>query len=220
MDEIHLLLVDDQVLFIESLKRVLESLAPDIKVDTTAYNGATAIELLDEYTPHIVLMDVKMPVMDGVEATKIMHQKYPDIHIIMLTTFDDDDYVFEALRNGAVGYILKDISPQELITSIRAVHNGSVLISPSVAKTLIRDKPSKAKIESETNDEPIWFQSLSSREKEILKCMVEGLKNREISEKLFIAEQTVRNHVSTIYAKIGENNRYHLIEESKKFLFG
>ena len=138
MDFIKVLLVDDQILFVESLKTVLETRTKDIKVIEIAHDGWEAVQKVEKEHPHIVLMDVRMPKMDGVEATSIIKKKFPETHVMMLTTFDDDEFVHDALYHGAVGYLLKDIPPDELITAIRAVNEGSVLISQTVAAKIVQ----------------------------------------------------------------------------------
>lgn len=139
-ETIRVLLVDDQVLFVHGLRTVLEVRGEGISVVGTAGNGREALELVPQLRPDVVLMDVRMPVMDGVEATRLLRESHPEVNIMMLTTFDDDTYVTEALNHGAAGYVLKDIPPDQLVVSIRAVHNGSVLISPQVAKKLLRQR--------------------------------------------------------------------------------
>jgi DNA-binding NarL/FixJ family response regulator len=150
-------------------------------------------------------MDVRMPVMDGVEATRRIREAHPEARIMMLTTFEDDEYVQEALEHGAAGYILKDIPPAELIASIRVVAGGAFLIAPSVAKSLIHR--AYLKPEFSPTPEPEWLRQLSRREREILGRLVEGRSNKEIAAELFIAEQTVRNHISVIYDKTGVDDR-------------
>ncbi len=141
---VRLLLVDDQYLFLESLKLVLSTLAPDFEIVGTVLNGKEAVETLDSLAASgkeqvdIVLMDVYMPVMDGVAAAKIISKKFPDISVIMLTTFEDDDYVAEALAHGAKGYLLKNIAPHKLVTAERAEHSGSVLNDTKIAESLIQ----------------------------------------------------------------------------------
>jgi len=130
MAEIQVLLVDDQVLFVQSLRTVLNTVAADIHVCGIALNGKEAVDFVSRQRPDVILMDVRMPVMDGVEATRIIHKEHPDISIMMLTTFDDDSYVVEALNEGAVGYILKDVPPEELIIAVRAIYSGKIIISP------------------------------------------------------------------------------------------
>jgi len=208
---INVLLVDDQVLFAESLKTVLETRAKDINIVGVAYDGLQALKFVEKEHPDIVLMDVRMPNMDGVETTRILIEKYPEIQIVMLTTFDDDEYVHEALHHGAAGYLLKDIPPYELITAVRAVKEGSVLISPVIAKKLVDQSfniDHKISAEDESpNTNSNWIETLSKREKEVLHLIAQGYDNREIAESLFIAEQTVKNHVSVIYSKLGASNR-------------
>ena len=210
MKKIRLLLVDDQVLFVESLKSVLETKMDDIEVVGIARNGEHAIEAVEKHVPDIVLMDVRMPVMDGVEATRRVHDKYPDVRILVLTTFDEDKYVMDAIRHGALGYLLKDIPPSELIAAIRAVNEGASLVSPALLTKIFEDNAPSDKQEIGKNVP--WHKKLSNREMEILELVSDGYENRQIAEKLFIAEQTVRNYVSAIYAKIGVHSRLQAIK--------
>jgi DNA-binding NarL/FixJ family response regulator len=208
MSGIRVLLADDQVLFVESLKTVIEHSAEDITVVAIARNGAEAVRAVEEHVPDIVVMDVRMPVLDGVGATAQILSRRPEVRIVMLTTFEDDEYVKEALELGAAGYLLKDMPPQELVSAIRAVHGGTILIAPKVAKTLLRKAyPPAGHIPSE----PDWMGQLSRREREILQKVGEGMSNKEIAAVLFIAEQTVRNHVSIIYDKMGVSDRLQAI---------
>ena len=159
-----------------------------------------------------VLMDVRMPVMNGVESTKLIKEGYPETKVLMLTTFDDDQYVVDALRLGAVGYLLKDMPPMELISAVRAVYEGGVLISPKVATKLVNKLKAISEKELEelninNRDAISWADELSSREKRILQLMARGLDNKEIAKTLYIAEQTVKNHVSIIYSKLGVRDR-------------
>jgi DNA-binding NarL/FixJ family response regulator len=222
MEKIRVLLADDQVLFVQSLKTVLDLQTDDIEVVGIAGNGREAVEAAESTRPHVVLMDVRMPGMDGVEAARIIHQKHAEIQIIMLTTFDDDNYVYKALSNGAAGYLLKDIPPSELIASIRAIREGPVLISPSVAAKLADHALSfkHAFVVPEGADEAHVrerLETLSRREREVFRLIAEGFDNREISEKLFIAEQTVKNHVSAIYSKFNVRDRVHMIRLAMEF---
>jgi len=214
---IKIVIVDDQALFVEGLKNILEMRTKDLKVVSTACDGKQAIEVVDEYNPDIVLMDVRMPNMDGVISTAIIHKKHPNIKVMMLTTFDDDEYVHEALNNGAVGYLLKTARPSELIASIRAVHEGIVQISPTIAAKLLKterytQKEANSK-ESGEKGKPYWINYLSHREKEILKYVLEGLSNRQIAERLYISEQTVKNHLSIIYSKMDVHSRPQVIRK-------
>jgi len=205
MSAIRVLLVDDQALFVESLRTVIEHSADDIEIVGIARNGAQAVEAMAAAPADLVVMDVRMPIMDGVEATKRIREAHPEARIMMLTTFEDDEYVQEALEHGAAGYILKDIPPAELIASIRVVAGGAFLIAPSVAKSLIHR--AYLKPEFSPTPEPEWLRQLSRREREILGRLVEGRSNKEIAAELCIAEQTVRNHISVIYDKIGVDDR-------------
>lgn len=210
MGKIKIVLVDDQTLFVESLKTVLETRADDMEVVGVANDGKQAVEVVAETCPDIVLMDVRMPVMNGVESTRLIKERYPDTRVLMLTTFDDDLYVIEALRLGAVGYLLKNMPPAELISAIRAVYEGGVLISPQVANKLVgllTNPQSKAEGDHDSDRVGSLVNQLSSREKEILQLMAEGLDNKEIARKLYIAEQTVKNYVSVIYSKLGVRDR-------------
>ena len=203
--------MDDQTLFVESLCTVLETRAPDFSVVGIASNGEEALTLTAELGPDVILMDVRMPKMNGVEATKRIKEKFPAIRILMLTTFDDDEYVIEALQYGAVGYLLKDMPPLELITAVRAVYEGGVLISPRVATKIVEKlvqttEPITAFAAEETT-EPEWVKDLNSREKEILKLISKGMDNEEIAHALHIAKQTVKNYVSIIYGKLGVRDR-------------
>ena len=212
-DQIAVMLVDDQRLFSESLKTVLESRSNDIKVVSIAMDGSEALELARKTPSDIILMDVRMPVMDGVQATKIIHSEFPHRIIMMLTSFDDDEYIFEAFHNGATGYLLKDISVSELITSLRAIRAGSVLISPMVATKLTsrHATPTQAAQES-SQTRPPWVRLLSSREKSLLRYIASGFDNKNIAAELFISEQTVKNYVGRVYTKIGVHNRIKVMQ--------
>lgn len=189
----------------------METRAKDIKVVGVACNGEEALQLVAKLEPDVVLMDVRMPKMNGVEATKLIKEKYPETRILMLTTFDDDEYVIEALQFGAVGYLLKDMPPMELITAVRAVYEGGVLISPQVAEKLVEKLFQNTELSTsqpvEKKQEPEWVKDLTSREKEILSMIAKGYNNEEIATRLYIAKQTVKNYVSMIYCKLGVRDR-------------
>lgn len=212
--EIRLLLVDDQVLFAESLKTVIELKATDIRVVGIASGGEEALALVEQEQPHIILMDVRMPGMDGVAATKHIHEAHPHIIIMMLTTFDDDEYIYEAFNYGATGYLLKDIPVNELMTSLRAVMDGAVLISPRVATKLVKNAPAvhRSADAAPPDLRPEWLDGLGKREREILVYIAKGYDNPHIAAELFISEQTVKNYVSGIYVKLGEHNRMKIMQ--------
>jgi len=216
---IKLLLVDDQVLFIETLKTVIELRAPEIQVVGLAYNGEDALEAVKDLNPDIILMDVRMPVMDGVKAAREIHKRYPEIRIMMLTTFDDDAYVHDALEGGAVGYLLKNMPSEDLIRSIQAINSGTVQISPDIAAHLLAgtysEKPESRKNLSEGEVLNYSLDNLSRREREILYLMSRGYDNNSISEKLFIAEQTVKNHISHVYRKLNLHDRMSVMKAAR-----
>jgi DNA-binding NarL/FixJ family response regulator len=212
---IKIVLADDQILFVESLKRVLSNLDPELCVTGVAHDGREAIEYVAATEPDIVLMDVRMPGMDGVNAVRVIHERFPDVRIIMLTTFDDDEFVYSALDHGAAGYLLKDIEPEKLVGSIRAVLSGSVLISEAVASKLVRNNAREGRAAS--RERPPWYARLSLRERELLRHLAQGKTNHEIAEAMFIAEQTVRNHISEIYSKIGMNDRAKIVRECQQW---
>ncbi len=215
MSNIRIIIVDDQVLFAESLKTVLETRGDSLEVVSIASNGKEAVKMAEIHNPDIILMDIRMPEMNGVEATKIIRKKFPDIKVLMLTTFDDDEYIHDALSFGATGFLLKNTPPEELISSIYAARNGLVLISPSVAKHLTHGMGHSIKNQKKNKNlenRPDWLLNLSKRERQVLKLLSEGLDNRDIAEELFIAEQTVKNHVSLIYSKLGTHDRMEVIK--------
>jgi DNA-binding NarL/FixJ family response regulator len=203
-DPIAVLLVDDQRLMREGLRTLLE-LEDDLRVVGEAGDGEAALRRYAELRPGVVLMDVRMPVMDGVEATRRLLAEWPAARVIILTTFDDDAYVFEGLRAGALGYLLKDVSGAELAAAIRTVYAGGVLIAPSVARKVVDEfariapAPSAAAVPLE--------EPLSERETEITRLLAAGLSNREIAGRLYLAEGTVKNYVTTILQKLGTRDR-------------
>ena len=208
-NKIRVLLADDQVLFTDSICTLIKNYAKDMEVIGVAATGTEAVRLAQTLQPQVILMDVRMPEMDGVQATQNILKSSPQIRIMMLSTFDEDDYVREALHHGAAGYLLKDVSPTELIASIRAIKEGSVQISPSVASKLVEQLYERHGKKSQGIE---WYQTLSQREKEIFMLISKGYGNMQIAQELGIAEQTVRNHVSSIYGKLGIKDRFQIIQ--------
>jgi len=203
-DPIRLMIVDDQKLMRQGLRTLLE-LEGGFEIVAEAGNGQAALDAYAEFQPDIVLMDIRMPGMDGVEATRRLHEKWPNTHLIILTTFNDDAYVFEALRVGALGYLLKDLSGQELANAVRTVANGGALIDPSVARKVISEFARLTPPARPINDglpEP-----LTERELDVLRLLAEGLSNRQIGYKLSLTEGTVKNYVTNVLQKIGARDR-------------
>jgi len=220
MDRIRVLIADDQSLFLESLSTCLRNYAEDIEVVGLARNGAQAVEKAAELEPDVVLMDVHMPVMDGVEATERLVRERPGIKILILSTYDEDEYVRKALGHGASGYLLKDISPTELIASIRALKSGAVQISPQLISKLMQglaaEEPTQVRSLAEKLE---WFESLTRREREVFTLIATGYDNSQIAQALCIAEHTVRNHVSMIYSKLDVQDRFQIIQMANKIRF-
>jgi len=204
MKAIKILLVDDQPLFREGLRTLL-SVQPDFEVVGEAGNGEDAISLARKVLPSVVLMDLQMPVLDGVAATRRLHQELPDCRVIVLTTFDDDEMVFDGLRAGAIGYLLKDASSEKLGEAIRLAARGESFLQPSVAAKVVAEfarLTSKPALNARALVEP-----LSDRELEILGLIADGASNREIAGTLYLAEGTVKNHVTNILGKLGVRDR-------------
>ncbi len=197
----RVLLVDDQRLVREGL-RVLLEMEPDIEAVFEAEDGAQALEVYARHRPHVVLMDIRMPGMDGVEATRRLLQMDPQARVLILTTFDDDTYILEGLRAGARGYLLKDASREELMAALRTVAAGGALFAPRVAETALG-----ALSQGAVTPPMGLIEPLTERELEILRLMAQGLNNKQIAERLHLAHGTVKNYVSRILAKLGVENR-------------
>lgn len=223
MKPIRVLIVDDQHLFAESLKFVLQGESRGrIEVVGIAENGRDAVARVEEDKPDVILMDIRMPVMDGVDATTIIHASYPDIRIMILTTFDDDELAVNALSSGATAYVLKDVDPPDLILSIEAVFRGGFYISPSVGFKLldiIRHDTVEGAYVRERQILRILQKKpmLTRREAEILLFAARAYTNKRIGSQLNISEKTVKNHMSSIYAKLDIHNRLQLIQEVAAF---
>jgi DNA-binding NarL/FixJ family response regulator len=198
---IKVALVDDDALIREGLRMILEQ-SEGIDVIAMAQNGQEAVRVAKAYRPDVMLMDVRMPVLDGIEATRQIAEAEDAPRVIILTTFELDEYVFEALRAGASGFLLKRTEPEQLIAAIRVVAAGEALLSPSVTKRLI---------EEFTRNRPVakteLLTDLTEREREVLELIARGLSNQELSERLFIADNTVKTHVKRILSKLGARDR-------------
>ncbi|MDK8191228.1 response regulator transcription factor [Paenibacillus sp. UMB7766-LJ446] len=201
MANIKVLIADDQELILESLHIVL-SMHEDIEIVGLAKNGKEAIDGCEQFQPDVVLMDINMPVMDGVAATALIKKRMPGIKIIMLTSYREVEYVLAALSHGAEGYLLKAIHPKDLAAGIRVVHAGGTLITQEMASKMIKSMNTNNTTFEKSNE-----YGLSVREIEVLHKLASGLRNQDIAEALFLSEGTVKNYISTIYSKLHVKGR-------------
>ena len=206
---IRVVIADDQELFCQSLKIVL-NVNPDMEVVDTVSDGGSAVESVAKYRPDVVLMDIRMPVMDGVEATRTIKEKYPATKVILLTTFADDEYVFGALKNGASGYLLKGTGVTELAEAIRVAHCGGAMVNPNIASKMIQLFSSMAHGEADMPVEDERAASLTKGELPVVQSVGRGLSNKEIAAELCLSEGTVRNIISTVLGKLGLRDRTQL----------
>lgn len=201
---IRVLVVDDQALFREGVVTLLSAHA-DVEVVGEAEDGRQALEMVARLRPAVVLMDLRMPVLDGVAATREIVQLHPGSRVIVLTTFDDDDEVFDALRAGAAGYLLKDVSSEKLAEAIRVAARGESFLQPSIASKVLAElnrRPARP-----TRADRALLEPLSERELEVLRHLARGASNREIAARVYLAEGTVKNYVSSILGKLGAPDR-------------
>ncbi|WP_294955716.1 response regulator transcription factor [uncultured Lactobacillus sp.] len=206
---IKIMIADDQQLIRDSLKIILE-VNKDFSVTDTVANGQEVLESIKKKKPDIILMDVRMPVMDGTVCTKYVKEKYPNIKVIILTTFDDDDFIFSALKYGASGYLLKGASTKELYNAIKTVYQGGAMINPDITEKVFRlfSKIAQANYAIHVNDKDT--QNFSQHEWLVIQQVGFGLSNKEIAAKLFLSEGTVRNYISKILDKLQLRDRTQL----------
>lgn len=202
---VRVLLVDDQALFREALG-VLLGVHPDIEVVGEAGDGAEAVDRVAACAPDVVLMDLRMPVLDGVAATRHLRIDHPGVRVIALTTFDDDEDVFAALRAGAVGYLLKDVSSARLVEAVLAAARGESVLQPSVAAKVVA-RVAALPAESPAPAAQPLVVPLSERELDVVRLLAQGRSNREIAAALYLAEGTVKNHVTSVLGKLGARDR-------------
>lgn len=208
---IRVFLVDDQVIIREGL-RVLLGLEPDLEVVADAENGQKAIEIITnlDRLPDVILMDIRMPIMDGVTATGRLMRSYPSLKILVLSTFDDQQYIGDALRAGACGYLLKDTPSEELAAVIRSIDRGYTQFSPGILQKIVS--------QSSGSTLPSELLSLTMRERDVLKLIAAGASNREIAQQLFISEGTVKNYVTSILNQLQLRDRTQVAIFASSFL--
>ena len=214
---IRVVIADDQRLFAESLQFVLQGASQGrVEVTGIAENGEEAVSMVKRDRPAVVLMDVRMPVMDGVQATRIIHKNYPETKVLILTTFDDDDLAVRALSSGATGYVLKDVAAEDLILSIEAVAKGVFYIAPSVGLKLIDKMSTREQHDESAKQRAVAgliarYAAFTRREAEIVYLAALALTNAEIGTQLSISDKTVKNHLSAIFGKLKIHSRLQLI---------
>jgi DNA-binding NarL/FixJ family response regulator len=198
---IRVLICDDQEVVREGLRVILNS-APGLEVVGMAQDGAEALDLIPQTTPDLVLMDLKMPGMNGIQATRQIRNHYPQVRVLVLTTYDADEWVFDAIRSGAAGYLLKDTSGEALIAAVKGTVEGKTHVDPTVAGKLFTQIN-----QGSTSPDTAIAAELSERERDVLRLLARGLSNADIAGQLHLSEGTVRNYVSAVFAKLGVSDR-------------
>jgi len=221
---ISLIIVEDQTLMRQGLKTILD-LEDGLRVIGEATNGREGVRLALELRPDIILMDVQMPELNGVQATREICVRWSEAKVIILTTFNRDDYVYDAVRAGAVGFLLKDAPVEQLIRTIQTVQRGEAFIQPEIAARALREMirptsaaPAQAQsdVQASTPSSMSSLEPLSDRERDVLTLLAQGLSNKDIADKLYITEGTVKNHVSSILGKLQANNRTQAAEVARR----
>jgi DNA-binding NarL/FixJ family response regulator len=200
-DQIEVLVVDDQAMIRAGFRMLLGD-EPDIRVVGEAANGNEAVSQAARLSPHVILMDIRMPKLDGLEATRRILARDEVARVLILTTFSNDDYVYQALRAGASGFVLKDDPPEQLVAAVRTIAAGHALLSPAVTRQVIRRFTS-----ADRRERPRELDQLTSRELEVFRLVTDGLSNAEIGHKLFISDATVKTHVTRLLQKLGLRDR-------------
>jgi DNA-binding NarL/FixJ family response regulator len=203
---IRVLIVEDQTIIRQGLRRLLEA-QPDLVVVGEAENGQQAIEQVPQYLPDVVLMDIRMPIMDGLTATQVICDRFPKVKVLILTTFDDEQYIEKLMQIGTIGYLLKDTPSEELAQAIRSAHRGYTQLGPGLFQKIFRERSNASPVMKSAlvpEESPV---ELTPREQEVLSLIATGASNREIAEMLCISEKTVKNHVSNILSRLNLRDR-------------
>jgi DNA-binding NarL/FixJ family response regulator len=206
MDKIKIVIIDDQTLMRDGLKTILD-LEDDMEVVGTAENGKKGLELVKVLRPQVVLMDIRMPELNGVEATRLVKSQFPETVVLILTTFDDEEYIVDALCNGANGYMLKDMHGDKLIQAVRDGFEGNMIMQSNIAAKLALRLSKNLSLNKAENKLSLEDLDLTDRELEIGRLIADGLTNKDIADKLYISLGTVKNYVTTLYSKLGVVNR-------------
>ncbi len=202
MDTIRVLLADDHTLFRKGIRTILEQ-TPDIEVVGEAANGQEAVAQARELVPDAILMDIKMPIINGIDASKATLQENPHIGIVLVTMFDDPESVFAGMRAGARGYVLKEAEPDELRRAIEAANRGEVILCPIMAKKVLDHFGRGSRVQAPG----LPYEELTQRELQVLQLAADGMSNKEIAAELFITEKTAKNHIANIFSKLQVNDR-------------
>ena len=211
MNKIKVIIADDHVLFREGTRNLIER-EKDLEVVGEASDGQEAIELVNQLLPHVVLMDIAMPVVNGIEATKIIKAQHPSTAVLILTAYDNDQYIMALLEAGAAGYLLKNVSGSNLVNAIRSVHAGEAVLHPTIAQKVFSRFGGK----SQESVEPVQSIELSERETEILKLAAQGLSNQEVADKLFLSRRTIQAHLANIFRKMDVGSRTEAVLQALK----
>ena len=207
-DRIHVILADDHAVVRKGIRQFLEE-AGDIEVIAEADDGAAALRLVEAHRPDVAVLDIRMPEVTGVEATRRIKERFPQVRVLILTSYDDDPYVFALLQAGADGYVLKTASGDELVRAVRTVYQGESALSPEIASKVVQQAVSGRPAGAAGQVEP-----LTDRELDVLRLAAQGLTNRAIGHQLGISHRTVQGHLQSIYGKLGVNSRTEAVTES------
>lgn len=211
MEKIKVIIADDHVLFREGTRKIIEQ-EPDMEVAGEANDGREAIELVSKLKPHVALMDIAMPKINGIEATKQIKVRYPTTAVLILTAYDNDQYILSLLDAGAAGYLLKNVSGSDLVNAIRAVHAGEAVLHPVIARKVF----ARLSRPGEASGETVPPRDFSEREVEILKLAAKGMSNQEIAETLFLSRRTIQAHLVNIFRKMDVGSRTEAVLQALK----